>query len=135
MATKVFTDAFVAVNGTDISSHVSELTLNMSAELLDETAMGDDTRVRKGGLLVWSFDITLHQDYEASQVDATFFPIIGTSSCWEIRPESSGVAANNPSYTGIGLVETYNPVAGTVGSLLDTSITVQSKSTLTRSVA
>jgi hypothetical protein len=132
MATKVFTNALVEVDGTDISPHVSELTLNYSAEILDETAMGDNTRVRKGGLKVWSFDVTMHQDFEAGAVDATMFSIVGTSSCWEIRPENACSSANNPIFSGIGLVETYNPVAGSVGALLDTNVTVQAKSTLDR---
>jgi hypothetical protein len=132
MATKVFTNALVEVDGVDLSPHVAELNLNYSAELLDETAMGDNTRVRKGGLKTWSFEMTMHQDFEAGAVDATLFSLVGTSSCWEVRPENACSSANNPIFSGIGMVETYNPVGGTVGALLDTQVTVQSKSTLDR---
>jgi hypothetical protein len=132
MATLVFTNALVEVDGVDISDHISEFTLNYSAELLDETAMGDNTRVRKGGLLTWSFDATAHQDFAANELDATLFALVGTSSCWEVRPQNICSSANNPIFSGIGMLETYNPVGGTVGALLDTQITVQSKSTLDR---
>jgi len=79
MATLVYTNAKIEINGTDLSAHASEVGLNYASEMQDETAMGDDTRVRKGGLKDWSIDVTWHQDFAAGAVDATLFSLVGTT--------------------------------------------------------
>ena len=40
MATFVFTDASVTINSVDLSDHVRSVTLDLSAEEQDDTAMG-----------------------------------------------------------------------------------------------
>lgn len=130
MPTLHFHNALVEVNGTDLSSHFSAVTLNYASEMLDETAMGDSTRIRKGGLYVWSIDMTTHQDFAAGAVNAVIFPLVGTTVCVEIRPQNICSTVANPRYSGIGIIEKYNPVGGSVGTLLDTPTTVQSASDL-----
>ena len=62
MATIIYKNAYFEVNGTSLSDHVESLTFNYGSEMQDETAMGDDTRINKGGLKTWSLDINFHQD-------------------------------------------------------------------------
>jgi hypothetical protein len=135
VATVNFRDAMLWVNGVDLSNDVESVTLNRGSEMLDETAMGDDTRINKGGLFTWSLDVNFHQDFVAAQVDATVSPLLGTTTCFELRPHNSCTTTINPSYTGIGVVESYNPLGGSVGSLLDAPMTIQSAGTLARSIA
>ena len=135
MATVHFRNAYVWVNNVDLSDDVESVTLNYSSELLDETAMGDTTRVNKGGLFNWNVDLNFHQDYAASQVDATLFSLVGTTTCFELRPTNTCTTAINPSYTGIGILENYQPVGGAVGTLLDAPASLRSAGTLSRSVA
>ena len=125
MSTVAFTNAYLNVNGTDLSSHVAELTLNYSSEMLDETAMGDTNRVFKGGLKNWSIDCVFHQDFAAGGPDALLYPLVGTTSCVEIRPLNSCSTAINPSYSATAVLESYPPMGGAVGSLLDVSATFQ----------
>jgi len=132
MATLVYTNAKIEVNGTDMSSHASEVGLNYASEMQDETAMGDDTRIRKGGLKDWSIDVTWHQDFAASAVDATLFSLVGTTVCVELRPQNICSTAINPIYSGIAVIESYNPLGGSVGALLDAPTTFQSAGTLSR---
>ena len=135
MATLHFRNCKFEANGTDLSDHVASITLNYSSEVLDETAMGDTTRIHKGGLLDWSIDITPHQDYAASEWDATFFTLLGTTACYEIRPQNICSTVVNPRYDGIGIVTTYTPVGGDVGTLLDAPLTIVSAGTLSRTTA
>jgi hypothetical protein len=135
MATLVYTNAKVEINGTDLSSHASEVTLNYASEMQDETAMGDDTRVRKGGLKDWSVDVTWHQDFAAGKVDATLFSLVGTTVCVELRPQNICSTAINPIFSGIGVIENYHPMSGTVGTLLDAPTAIQSAGTLARATA
>lgn len=109
--------------------------LNYSAEILDQTAMGDDTRVRKGGLFDWTVDINFHQDFSAGDVDATLFTLVGTTTCFELRVANTCTTTINPSYTGIAVLKTYNPISGNVGTLLDAPANFVSAGTLSRSVA
>ena len=135
MATVHFRNAYTWVNGVDLSDDVESVSLSFGAETLDETAMGDTTRVNKGGLLTWSIDLNFHQDYAASQVEATLFSLVGTTTCFELRPLNSCTTTINPSYSGIGILESYQPMGGSVGSLLDAPATIVSAGSLTRSVA
>ena len=132
MATLVYTNAKLEINGVDLSANASEVSLNYASETLDETAMGDDTRINKGGLKTWSIDVTFHQDFAANKVDATLFSLVGTTVCVEVRPQNICPTSINPEYSGIGLIESYNPVGGAVGSLLDAPVTIQSAGTLSR---
>ena len=132
MATLVYTNAKIEINGVDLSAHASEVGLNYASEMQDETAMGDSTRVRKGGLKDWSVDVTWHQDFAAGAVDATLFSLVGTTVCVELRPQNICSTSINPTYSGIGVIESYNPVGGAVGALLDAPTTVQAAGALSR---
>ena len=135
MASFVLNDASVTINSVDLSDHVQSVTINYGAEMQDETAMSDDTRINKGGLKTWSMDIQFKQDHAASEVDATLFSLVGTTFTVAVRPTSSAVGSTNPSFTGTGCLESYNPVGGSVGDLATTSVTIQSAGTLSRSTS
>lgn len=132
MSTIVYRNAYFWVNGVDYSADTAELTLNYKAEMLDETAMGDDTRVKKGGLKVWDLQAKFHQDFSSAHVGANFFALVGTTTCVEVRPLNSCSTSINPSFTGIAILESFPPMAGGVGSLLDISASFQSAGTLSR---
>ena len=106
--------------------------MNYGSETLDETAFGDTTRINKGGLFTWSLDAKFHQDFTTGSVDATLWPLVGTTTCFEIRPLNSCSTAINPRYTGIGIVSNYPGVGGAVGTLLDVPVTIASASAILR---
>jgi len=135
MATIILKDADVNLNSVDLSDHVKSVTINLGAEMQDDTAMGDDTRSNKAGLKTWSMDIEFHNDYAGSNVDATLYPLIGADAFPIIvKPLSSAVSTLNPSFTGQAVLESYNPIAGAVGDLEAAPITLQAAGDLTRSV-
>lgn len=135
MAEFVFTDASVVINAVDLSDHVRQVTLNYSAELQDDTAMGDDTRSRIGGLKDWSMELEFNQDFAAAEVDVTLFPLVGSTFTVTLKPTSAAVSATNPSYSGTGILESYPPLGGSVGDLATTSVTIQAAGTLTRATS
>lgn len=135
MAEFVFTDAFVTIDGVDLSDHVRSVTVNYSADMQDDTAMGDGTRSRLGGLKDWSVDVEFNQDFASSSVDDTLFPLVGTSFVVAVRPTSAARSATNPEYSGTGILESYPPLGGAVGDLSTSSITIQSAGTLSRLTA
>jgi hypothetical protein len=135
MASLVLNDAYVLINAVDLSDYVQSATVNYSAEMVDETAMGDTSRKNKGGLKNWSIDVEFKQNFAAGAVDATLFSLVGTTFPVEVRPTSAARSATNPAYTGTGVLESYNPIGNSVGDLATAAITIQSAGTLTRLTA
>ncbi len=137
MASLAFTDAFVSINGKDLSAFVTSATINYSAEMLDETTMGATTRTNKGGLKNWSIDVEFKQDFAATPApDIDLFSLVGTTFTVIVRPvKATVVSATNPNYTGTGILESYNPLGQGVGELAMAPITIQSAGALSRATA
>jgi hypothetical protein len=137
MATFVLYDASVTVAGVDLSSYVRSVTVDAGQNMQDDTAMGDTFQSNAAGLATWSVSVEFLQDYAASKVDATLQPLlgIGTTAALVIKPTSGSVSATNPSYSGTGILESYNPVGGAVGDQAMASATFQSASALTRATS
>lgn len=135
MASFAFINAFVSINGVDLSASVRSVTINTEAEDLEDTAMGDTYRSRIGGLKDWSIDVELNQDFTAAQADATIFPLLGTVTAVVIKPVNTTVAATNPQYSGNVLVSEYNPLDGSVGDLATTSVSWPGAGALTRATS
>ena len=137
MATFVLYDASVTVAGVDLSSYVRSVPVDAGQNMQDDTAMGDTFQSNAAGLATWSVSVEFLQDYAASKVDATLQPLlgIGTTAALVIKPTSGSVSATNPSYSGTGILESYNPVGGAVGDQAMASATFQSASALTRATS
>lgn len=130
-----FTDAKVTVNGVDLSTYVRQATINVSAAELEDTAMGDTFRSRVGGLKDWSVNLEFNQDFAAGAVDATLWPLLGTTTVVTVKATSAANSATNPQYSGSVLVSQYNPLTNGVGDLATTSVTWQGAGTLSRLTA
>mgnify|MGYP001603133600 CR=1 FL=1 len=135
MATVVWKNASFIVNAVDLSNDVSSMTLNYNSEALDATVMGFDTRIRKGGLFDWSMDITFLQDFAAAQVDATLFALVGATACVQIKPVNAAASATNPRFGGVAVLESYPPMTGAVGTLLQATVRFVSAGDLSRNTA
>ena len=78
MATLAFIDAVVSVDGNDLSSDGTNVTLDYSAEALEKTAFGDTTKIRQGGLKDWAGTLEFNQDFAASpNPDVDLFAAVG----------------------------------------------------------
>lgn len=135
MAKFSFKDAVVTVNAVDLSDHISSVSLSVSSAELDTTAMGDDWMNKIGGLNDWSVSLTFQQDHAASEVDATIWPLLGTTTAVTFKPTSSATSATNPQWSGSVLVSDYSPADGSVGDLATTSVTWPGAGTLTRATS
>lgn len=112
----ILKDAFFSWDSNDLSSYVQQVELTYEAEEQDGTAMGDDTRVQDGGLKNWTVTAELFADESAGGPNAILHPDVGTTATVVIRPVASDpIAADNPEYSGTGMLQSINPVAGTVG--------------------
>jgi len=137
MATFVLYDAYLSVAGTDLSDHVRSVTVDAGQNMADDTAMGDAFVSNAAGLATWSVSVEFLQDYALSKVDATLEPLlgVGNTAALVVKPTSSSVSSTNPSYSGTGILESYNPIGGSVGDQAMASATFQSASALTRATS
>lgn len=129
MPTLAALDLYLTINTVDLRDHSTEINLNMSRDELEETTFGDTTKGFKPGLKDWELSVTMFQDYAASKVDATIWPLIdnGTSFAIELRPVNNTVSTTNPKYTSTtAYAFSYsNPVGGTIGQMASTQIKIK----------
>ena len=123
MAKFVATDYSVTINGTSFSSSIAAVTFDISSEEQDTSAFGTTYRTRIGGLRDASITLDFHQDFGASSVDQTLFPLLGSQATVVAKPTSGAVSSTNPSYTGVFLVTEYSPMASSIGDLATLSVT------------
>lgn len=124
MPTDIYDNAFLSLNGTNVSDTVKSLELTYEVETQDDTAMGDTTRSSKGGLKNWSANVTFHQDFASGEIDSLLFPLVGTTIGIEIRPDAGSVSTSNPKFTGNALINNYKPLGGNVGDLMEGTISL-----------
>ena len=136
MTELIYKDAVLSVNAVDLSDHVKSATLTLGVEAQDDTAMGDNTRSAIAGLKTWSLEVEFHQDFAASQVDATLHPLIGAAAfAISVKPTSGAVSATNPNYNGNVILASYVPMSGAVGVLLGATASFQAAGDLTRATS
>ncbi len=130
-------DITTSTGTVNFGDHVKSLTINYSAELQDNTAMTLGTRRRIPGLFDWSVNVTLNQDFAANSVDAILFGLIGsTAVTLAMRVEStSDRGATNPEFTGLAVLESYDPIGNAVGESVEVTATFQAAGTMTRVVS
>ena len=135
MAKFVSTDYKTTINGTDFSSSLASVELAIESDDVETTAFGGTFRTRVGGLKSANLTLEFMQDFGASSVDATLFPLLNTIATVVVVPTSSAVSATNPSYTATCLVNQYTPFASSVGDLATLSISWPTSGTVSRATA
>ena len=123
MAVFLQNDVQLVVNSVDLTDHVASVTWSESSDELETTAMGDSNRTRIGGLKDGSVSIEFHQDFGASSVYATLYPLLGTVTTVEMTPTSAAVATDNPKHSASALVVELPIIDGSVSDLATVSVT------------
>ena len=136
MAIFVATDFSVSINGsTALASYLTQVELKTSANDITTTAFGSTWVTRVAGLKEGSLTLQFNQDYAASTVDATLWPLLGTNATVVIKPTSTATSSSNPAYTAVCLVTDLTPLSGQIGDLSTFSITWPTTSTISRATA
>ena len=80
MARLVLTNPSITINAVDLANHIASVTVDTSVNEVEVTAFGDSGTKRVGGLQDNSITLSFHQDYAASSVEQTIYPLIGTTT-------------------------------------------------------
>jgi hypothetical protein len=124
MAVLALTDASITINGVALSSKANSVTINYEVEAVEATGFGQQ-RNFIGGLQNNTVEIAFMQDFASAQTEATIYPLVGTTTTVVIKPTSAAVGTSNPSYTVTAYLASHTPVAGGVGEMAMTTLTLQ----------
>lgn len=133
MAKLVLTDSKVTFNGTDISTNVAAVTLNVTANEVTTTAFGQGAVTRVGGIQDNSVTLSIHNDYSA--IEGLVYPQIGSTAQIVVKPNGTAVGTANPSYTMQALITEWSPVNGAVGELNSADVTWVISGTVTKATS
>jgi hypothetical protein len=124
MGKVVLKDCYIVVNGSNLSDHVSSVTLTLSKKQVETTNFSGGGTEYTAGLKGDTVEITFQSDYAAASVDDVLYPLYDNENEFqlEVRPTSSAVSTSNPSYIATCLLLEYAPLDGKVGDLASTKI-------------
>jgi len=140
MARLVLTDASVVINGVNLSEFITSVALSTSEDVVDTTGMASSgARTRVSGLQDNSLTLEFNQDFATSGPELTINAIgsslVGTTTSVVIKPTSSAVGVNNPSFTMSCVVAEWQPLSGAVGELSSISTTWPISGVITKAIA
>jgi hypothetical protein len=139
MATLVLKDASVVVNSVNISSWISEVSIETERDEVDFTAMGAVNKVTKAGLGDATITMTAFSDYAAAAIDATMWPLSTSDTPFTVtvKPTSAATSATNPAYSMSALLFNYTPISGSIGDAASTPLSFRNaaQAGLTRATA
>lgn len=122
---------YVSINSVDLSDWVKSIELPTEAAEIDATtgtAASSAATVAMGrlaGIKDWSLNVTFAQDYAASAPDVSLFALLGTQFAIAVRPKNAAQSATNPTYAGNGILFNYNPINGSIGAHMETTVTIK----------
>lgn len=128
MATIVFRDAELLIGGVSLKAALHDLTVDYSAEMLDETTMGDDTRVFRGGLFNGQISGAGYFDGVVG-TEAVLWPQTGTDDViFAVFPDgvTEGSLTTGRGFAMKGVLNEFN-MGGQVGTLLDINFAAASR--------
>ena len=131
----VITNANVSIGGVDLSSHITKVTLSTTRAEIETTTFGNTAVRRVAGLADSSVAIDFNQDFAASSVEATLYPLIGSTAAVIVKPNGTATGTANPSYTFSALVTEWMPLDAQVGELAAASITWPIDGTIAKATA
>jgi hypothetical protein len=121
-------NAFIQVNGVDLSDHCSALSAEITTDDVDMTAFGPSGyRDIATGFKDANFTATFFQDYAAASVHATLQPLADSGGTFSVYVKADKAAATSATNPRIELATArmfgYNPLSASVGdaSTFDTS--------------
>lgn len=124
MAKVVATSTVVKIGGVDLSQYVASVNLTTNVNEVTTTNFGSSGNTeRVGGLKDSSLQISFMQDFAAGAVEATIYPLIGSTAAFVVNPSSTAASSSAPNYSGSVLITSWSPVAGAVGELLTADVT------------
>ena len=123
MAVYLANTGILTVNAVDLSTLVSSVTINRSADELEVTSLGDSGHKFVKGLEASSITIDFFNDADSAKTLQTLNSTWGTNVVVTFKQTSAITSASNPLYTMTCLINNTTPANGAVGDLSTQSVT------------
>ncbi len=138
MAKQVVKGAYLALGSgqTDYSAQVKGATLTISGPEVDVSnfATGDYSEALCG-LLKGSLQVEFVKDGDLSGLDAAVFAALGGTLAFVLKLSSGATGPKNPAYSGTLVVNSWSPIAGSVGQAFGGSVTWPCTGTISRATS
>ena len=123
MAVYLANTGVLTVNAVDLSTLVSNVTINRAFDELEITALGDQGHKFVKGLESSSISIDFYNDSASAKTLQTLQTNWGNNVSVTFKQTDAAVSATNPLYTMTCLINNTTPVNGAVGDLSTQSVT------------
>lgn len=135
MAKFVLTSPKITVNAIDLSDHIASISLNETRAEVPTTAFGDTAVTRIAGLGDNSITLSFHEDFVASEVHQTIYPLLGSTTSVTVKPVDTTTSSANPLFTMTVLVTEWPVLNGAVGDLATADVTWPISGAVTKTTA
>lgn len=127
MAKFVLKDAYVEVDGTDLSNLCSSVTINTPADEVDVTGFGSAFREFAQGLKDATITLAMFQSFAAGETHAVLSPLHASGDTFvvTIRHDSAAKSATNPEWSATVRLYDYSPLAAAVGEAATMDVTLR----------
>ena len=133
MAKLVLTNANITIGATDVSSSVASVQIETAVDEVETTSFGPGNgKTRVGGLLDTTLSLSMHNDYSA--IEGLVYPLIGSTTTVDVKPNGTAVSSTNPSYSMKILVTGWSAVNGAVGELNTVDVSWPVSGTVTKTI-
>jgi hypothetical protein len=120
MAKFVMKDLTVSINGTDLSDHVTEISVEVRQPEVDTTAFGTGARTYVSGIKEGSLTVSFQSDFVTGSVNKTVGPLLGSFATVVASGTLGGTAASG---TAVCYVNSVQPIGGAIGDLAVQNLT------------
>lgn len=125
----------VTIGGTDMSSYLSEVALDISVDEQEDTAFGDTAKSRIAGLKDGSIKLKFNQDFAVGTVDSVMWALLGTVVTFSVKAASGAASTSNPVYSGSFLMNAWSPISGSVGDLATVDVSYPTTGAVARATS
>lgn len=124
MGKLILKNCVTTINGVDFSDHVSQVEVSLKKAAVDTTNFSGGGKEQRHGLKEDEFTMTLQQNFSASMVDATLYPLfdLETEFTVTVKPTNAAVSASNPLFSATCILLEYMPLTGSPGKLSEVKI-------------
>lgn len=133
MASFVMRNAWIWVDGKDLSASSTRLQISTTADVVENSTFSASVVTRIGGLKAWTASLDYIQDTSSSPASGLFAKVGGTVVTFKAKNDSAATSSTNPCYQGNCLVTGINPHTGAVGEVSRGTVSFQGVGELVRS--
>lgn len=134
MSKLVLTNAYVSINGVNLSDHISSISLATQYDLVETTQFGDTSKRLVAGLAANTITFEFHQDFQAGSVESVIYPLLGTATSCTVKPIDAIKSASNPQYDFSVLIAEWTPLNAATGELTTARVTWPISGDITKTI-